>query len=214
MKKIMKVTVGLVMSFMMLFAFAACGGGGAAEPETPEDQAVAALDKTLAALKSADIDAISELGGGEDVFEGTEEAFGSEEGTKSVLKSMFGHFDYTLGTPEVVDDSNINIPATVSNVDMSKAVNTWFADLMTFAMSNPDIANDEEALQTKTIEMLQESVDKTAEADDGIVSTDVVFPMTLKDGEWTISDSVDDSVLDAILGGFMTAIGNLTGGTE
>ena len=32
MKKIMKVTVGLIMSFMMLFAFTACGGGGAAGP--------------------------------------------------------------------------------------------------------------------------------------------------------------------------------------
>lgn len=212
MKKILIVTVSLIMSFMMLFAFTACGGsGGSAEPETPEDQAVAALDTTLSALKSADKDAIAALGGDEDVFEGTEEAFGSEEGTESVLKSMFGHFDYTLGTPEVVDDSNINIPATVSNADMSKAVNTWFSDLMAYAMENPDIANDEAALQAKTIEMLQAAVDKTAEADDGIVTTDVVFPMVLKDGQWTISDTIDDSVLDAILGGFVTAIENLTG---
>lgn len=211
MKKVMKITVGLVMSCMMLFAFAACSGSGAA-PETPEDQATAALDKTLAALKSADMEAIKELGG-EDAFGDAEETFGSDESMEAVLKSMFGHFDYKLGTPEVVDDSNINIPATVSNADMSKAVESWFSDLMAYAMQNPDIANDEAALQTKTIEMLQTAVDKTAEEEDGIVSNDVVFPMTLKDGNWEISDTVDDSVLDAILGGFMTAINGLTGGS-
>ena len=122
---------------------------------------------------------------------------------------MFGNFDYKLGTPEKVDDSNINVPATVSNADMNKAVDTWFSDLMSYAMSNPEIANDEAALQAKTIEMLQGAIDKTAEAEDGIVSEDVVFPMTLIDGKWEISDTIDDSVLDAILGGFMTAIENL-----
>ena len=213
MKKIMKVTVGLIMSFMMLFAFTACGGGGAAE-ETPADQAVAALDTTLAALKSADKDAIQELGGGEDIFGDAEEAFGSEEGIDSVLKSMFGHFDYTIGTPEQVDDAIVNVPVTVSNADMSKAVNSWFSDLMAYAMQNPDIANDEAALQAKTIEILQTAVDKTAEGEDGIVTSDVVFPMTLIDGKWEISDTIDDSVLDAILGGFMTAINDLTGGSS
>ncbi len=210
MKRIMTVTVGLVMSFMMLFAFTACGG---AAQDTPEDQAVAALDTQLAALKSADREAIQELSGGEDAFGDAVEQLGSEEDVDSILKSMFGHFDYTIGTPEKVDDSNVNVPVTVSNADMKKAVDTWFADLMAYAMQNPDIANDEKALQAKTIELLQTSVDKTAEAEDGIVTNDVVFPMTLIDGKWEISDTIDDSVLDAVLGGFMTAINDLTGQT-
>ena len=208
MKKIMTVAVGLTMSLLMLFAFTACGG---AAQETPEDQAVAALDTQLAALKSADREAIQELSGGEDAFGDAVEQLGSEEDVDSVLKSMFGHFDYTIGTPEKVDDSNVNVPVTVSNADMKKAVDTWFSDLMAYAMQNPDIANDEKALQAKTIELLQASVDKTAEAEDGIVTNDVVFPMTLIDGKWEISDTIDDSVLDAVLGGFMTAITNLTG---
>ena len=213
MKKIVTVMVGLMMSFMMLFAFTACGGGEAAVEETPADQAAAALDTTLAALKSADKDAIQALGGGEDIFGEAEEALGSEEGIDSVLKSMFGHFDYTIGTPEQVDDSNVNVPVTVSNADMSKAVNSWFSDLMAYAMQNPDIANDEAALQAKTIEMLQTAVDKTAEAENGIVTNDVVFPMTLVDGNWEISDTIDESVLDAVMGGFMTAVNELTGGS-
>lgn len=208
MKKIMKVTLGLTMSVLMLFAFTACGG---AAQETPEDQAVAALDTQLAALKSADREAIQELSGGEDAFGDAVEQLGSEEDVDSILKSMFGHFDYTIGTPEKVDDSNVNVPVTVSNADMQKAVNTWFSDLMAYAMQNPDIANDEKALQAKTVEMLQGAVDKTAEAEDGIVTKDVVFPMTLIDGKWEISDTIDDSVLDAVLGGFMTAINDLTG---
>ena len=208
MKKIMKVTLGLTMSVLMLFAFTACGG---AAQETPEDQAVAALDTQLAALKSADREAIQELSGGEDAFGDAVDQLGSEEDVDSILKSMFGHFDYTIGTPEKVDDSNVNVPVTVSNADMQKAVDTWFSDLMAYAMQNPDIANDEKALQAKTIELLQASVDKTAEAEDGIVTNDVVFPMALIDGKWEISDTIDDSVLDAVLGGFMTAINDLTG---
>ena len=208
MKRIMTITVGLTMSVLMLFAFTACGGTA---QETPEDQAVAALDTQLAALKSADKEAIEELSGGEDAFGDAVEQLGSEEDVDSILKSMFGHFDYTIGTPEKVDDSNVNVPVTVSNADMQKAVDTWFSDLMAYAMQNPDIANDEKALQAKTIELLQASVDKTAEAEDGIVTNDVVFPMTLIDGKWEISDTIDEGVLDAVLGGFMTAINDLTG---
>lgn len=207
MKRIMTVTVGLIMSVLMLFAFTACGGSA----ETPEDQAVAALDTQLAALKSADREAIQELSGGEDAFGDAVEQLGSEEDVDSILKSMFGHFDYTIGTPEKVDDSNVNVPVTVSNADMQKAVNTWFSDLMAYAMQNPDIANDEKALQAKTVEMLQGAVDKTAEEEDGIVTNDVVFPMTLIDGKWEISDTIDEGVLDAVLGGFVTAINDLTG---
>ena len=212
MKKILKITLGLVMSAMMLFAFAGCGGSGEAEP-TPAEEAVAALDTTLAALKSADMTAIQEISGDEDIFGEAEETFGSEELTQSVLKAMFGHFDYTIGTPEQVDDSNVNVPVTVSNANMDKAVDTWFSDLMAYAMENPDIASDETALQNKTIEMLETSVDKVAEEEDGIVTKDVVIPMVLEDGQWTISDDVDEGVLDAILGGFIGAIENLTGGS-
>ena len=217
MKKILKITLGLIMSAMMLFAFAGCGGsGGTAEPEpaTPAEEAAAALDETFAALQSADMTAIQNVAGGEDVFGEAEEAFGSEEDTQAVLKAMFGHFEYKLLDPEQVDDSNVNVPATVSNVDMNKAVETWFSDLMAYAMSNPDIANDEAALQAKTIEMLEESVEKVAGEEEGLLISDVVVPMTLKDGKWVISDTVDDSVLDAILGGFMSAIEGLTGGSE
>jgi len=196
------------MSVLMLFAFTACGG---AAQETPEDQAVAALDTQLSALKSADREAIQELSGGEDAFGDAVEQLGSEEDVDSILKSMFGHFDYTIGAPEKVDDSNVNVPVTVSNADMKKAVNTWFSDLMAYAMQNPDIANDEKALQAKTVEMLQGAVDKTAEAEDGIVTNDVVFPMTLIDGKWEISDTIDEGVLDAVLGGLMTPINDLTG---
>ncbi|MGX8774612.1 MAG: hypothetical protein ACSW8G_06110 [Bacillota bacterium] len=209
MKKIMKIALGLAISAMMLFAFAGCGTS-----ETPADQAAAALDKTLSALKSADMTAIQNVSGGEDVFGEAETAFGSEEATQQILKAMFGHFDYTIGTPEQVDDSNVNVPVTVSNADMNKAVETWFDDLMEYATSNPDITGDEEALQAKTIEFLETSVDKVAEGEDGIVSQDVVIPMVLTNGQWNISDTVDGGVIDAILGGFVSAIENLSNSTQ
>lgn len=78
---------------------------------------------------------------------------------------MFGHFDYQLGEPEQVDDTHVNVPATVSNVDMSKAVNTWYSDFMNYIMANPSIAtnpsiaNDEAALSEKNIEMLKSAVE-------------------------------------------------------
>ena len=125
------------------------------------------------------------------------------------MKALFGHFDYKLGTPEVVDDTHINIPATVTNADMHTAVGTWFSHLMEYAISNPDIAGDSDALHAKTIEELSAAVEETAAAEDGMTSKEVVFPMVLEDGKWDISEDVDDSVFDAILGGFMGAIDEL-----
>ena len=90
MKRVLTATVALTMSILMLFAFTACGGGVA--QETPEDQAVAALDTTLAAIKSADKEAIEELSGGEDAFGDAVDQLGSEEDVDAILKCMFGNF--------------------------------------------------------------------------------------------------------------------------
>lgn len=212
MKKMIRIMLGLAVSAMMLFAFAACGGSSEPVP-TPEEEATAALDGALSALKSADMEALKTLGG-EETFESAKEAFGSEEDTLEVMKALFGHFDYQLGTPEVVDDTHINIPATVSNADMQQAVNTWFSHLMEYAISNPDIAGDQEAIHAKTIEELTTAVNETAEAEDGITSKDVVFPMVLEEGGWDISNDVDDSVIDAIMGGFMEALDEMSEETD
>ena len=88
---------------------------------------------------------------------------------------------------------------------MSKAVNTWYSDFMNYIMANPDVANDEAALSEKNIEMLKSAVDKTAEEEGGIMTTDVTFPMELTDGQWTIGE-VDENVPDAMVGGFMSAL--------
>ena len=88
---------------------------------------------------------------------------------------------------------------------MSKAVNTWYSDFMNYIMANPDIASDETALREKNIEMLKSTVDKTAEEEDGIMTTEVTFPMELTDGQWTIGE-VDENVPDAMVGGFMSAL--------
>lgn len=211
MKKMMKAAAGLMMSAMLIFAFAACGGGTA--EVSPADEAAAVLDTTLAALKTADMQAIQDISGDEDIFADATEIFGSEEDTQSVLKAMFGHFDYTMGTPEQVDDTHVNVPVTVTNTDMHKAVDTWFSDLMSYAMANPSIANDEAALHAKTVELLTAAVDKTAEGEGGTVTQDVVMPMVLEDGAWDVSD-VDDEVMDAMLGGLVSAIEELAGDFE
>ena len=206
MKKTIGIMLGLAMSVMILFAFAGCGDSGDRSIQTtPADEAAAALDTTLAAFKTADMDTINSTSGGETFIQGSKDAFGSEEQTQDVLEIMFGHFDYQLGEPEQVDDTHVNVPATVSNVDMSKAVNTWYSDFMNYVMENPSIANDEAALSAKNIEMLKSAVDKTSEEEGGIKTTDVTFPMVLEDGQWTIGE-VDENVPDAMVGGFMSAL--------
>lgn len=209
MKKAIRIMLGLAVSVMMLSAFAGCGDSGDRSIQTaPADEAAAALDTTLAAFKTADMDTINSTSGGETFIQGSKDAFGSEEQTQDVLNIMFGHFDYQLGTPEQVDDTHVNVPATVSNVDMSKAVNTWYSDFMNYIMANPSIANDEAALSEKNIEMLKSAVDKTSEEEGGIMTTDVTFPMVLEDGQWTIGE-VDENVPDAMVGGFMSALEEL-----
>ena len=91
---------------------------------------------------------------------------------------------------------------------MSKAVNTWYSDFMNYIMANPSIANDEAALSEKNIEMLKSAVDKTSEEEEGIMTTDITFPMVLEDGQRTIGE-VDENVPAAMVGGFMSALEQL-----
>lgn len=209
MKSKMKIVVGLLMAIMLVFTLVGCGGG--APKQSPAEEAVASLDTMLSALKGADVESINELAGGEDVFADAEEAFGSADAADKVLKAMFGHFDYKIGTPEQVDDSNVNVPVTVTNVDMQKVVDTWMSDAMALAMSDPSIASDEKALQAKVLEMFSESVENVASGDGGTVTNEVVFPMTLKDGKWDVGSDISEDVLDKLFGGMMTAINGLSG---
>lgn len=210
MKNKMKIIIGLLMAVMLVFTLVGCGGG--APKKTPAEEAAESLDTMLSALKGANVESLNELAGGEDIFADAEEAFGSKESADVVLKAMFGHFDYTIGTPEQVDDSNVNVPVSVTNVDMSKAVNAWITDAMSLAMSDPSITEDEKAFQTKLMGMFGESVEKVASEDGGTVTNDVVFPMTLKDGKWEVSEDVSEDTLDKLLGGMMTAINGISGG--
>ena len=208
MRKNIKTILALVMAVILVFAFAGCGAK--APEKTPAEEAAESLEATLSALKSADMQAISEIAGG-DTFTDSVESLGSEENLQTILKAMFGHFDYKLGEGEQVDDTHVNIPATVSNVDMHKVVKSWYTDLMAYAIANPDIAKDEnkDALKDKTVELLTAAVDKTAEEAEATVSSEVVFPMVLEDGKWDIDGTIDSSVLDSILGGFSGAIKEL-----
>lgn len=201
----MKTFLGVIMSVMMLFAFAGCGSSSATD--SPADQAAAALDETLQAIQSADLERISEIDGVADAL--AAEDLDSDL-IQSVLVSMFGHFQYELGEPEQVDDSHVNVPANVSNVDMEAAANVWFENMMEYAMEHAE-DEDEAALEENALAMLQEAIDATAEEDDGIRSEDVVFPMVLEDGKWVISSDIDESVLDAMLGGFMTVMNDMGG---
>ena len=207
MKKYMKTLLGVIMSAMLLFSFAGCGGSSSSG--SPEDEAVAALDETLQAFQSADLERISQINGVGDAL--TEGGLDSDL-TQSVLICMFGHFEYELGEPEKVDDSHVNVPAKVSNVDMEVAANAWFEDVMDYAMEHAE--EDEAALQEKALAMFQEAIDAAAEEDGGIRSEDVVFPMVLEDGRWVISSDIDESVPDAMLGGFMTVMNDLGGLSE
>ena len=204
MKKYMKTLLGVIMSAMLLFAFAGCGGSSSSG--SPEDEAVAALDETLQAFQSADLERISQINGVGDAL--TEGGLDSDL-TQSVLICMFGHFEYELSEPEKVDDSHVNVPAKVSNVDMEVAANAWFANMMEYSMENA-AEEDDAALQENAMAMLQDAIDATAEEENGIRSEDVVFPMVLEDGIWIISDDMDESVVDAMLGGFMTVMADMS----
>lgn len=207
MKKTIKIVVGLVTSLMLIFTFVGCG------PKTsPEEEAAATVDTMLSGLKDADMESINALAGGENVFGDVESTFGSAETADSVLKAMFGHFDYEIGTPEISDEIYANVPVTVTNVDMQKVVDTWMSDAMAYAAENPDIANDKKALQAKLFELFGEAVEKVAGEEGGTVTNEVVFPMYLEDGKWNVSKSLGDDVLDKLLGGMMTAIQGLSGG--
>ena len=213
----------VLMALVLVFAMTACGGSGSsgngtapasasADKPSATEEATAALEKTLDALKTADVETLKKVGG-KDLLGDTENSLGADDETvNQVLKALFGHMDYKIGEATQVDDNTVNIDVTFTNVDMSKAVTSLYTDLMSYALTHPDDVKDTEKCTSKAIGMLTDAVDKTAEKEDGTVEKEATVKMVKKDGEWQIAGGKDENtdLFNAMSGDFAEALGTIT----
>ncbi len=204
MKRALKIITATAMSLMLIFAFAGCGSD-------PAKEASASLDTTLKALQGADAEALSELDSGSGSLEDSLEAIGGEENMNKLLGALFGHMTYEITDSEAVDDEHVNVKVKLTNVDMSAAVTDWYTDLVEWAMSG-DVPSDQNAILTKTVDLLTASVDEQNEA--GKTKTEEVTVKLVKEEDgWDLdeSDSAGSTALfNALSGGFMNAVGSIS----
>ncbi|WP_455129533.1 hypothetical protein [Pseudoramibacter alactolyticus] len=195
-----RVLAGLLLALVLIFSLTGCG------PD-PEAEAKASLDKTLSAMKSADIKKISKIGGKNSFYDDADKIFGSKDAAQQIMKAMLGHFDYKILSSKKVDDNNVTLRVKMTNVDMNKVVPKWYKDLMSYAAANPAVASDEKAIMAKTFDILKTDVDQAAK-DKTFTSKTVTVKMKKVKDKWKFNDA-DDQILDAMLGGFQSAVSNL-----
>lgn len=195
-----RVLAGLLLALVLIFSLTGCG------PD-PESEAKASLEKTFTALKSADEKTLGKLNGKKDFYGDADKIFGSKKAARQIVKTMFANFDYKILSSKKVDDNNVTLRVKITNVDMNKVVLKWYKDLMSYAAANPSIATDKNAIMAKTFDILKTDIDQAAK-DKNFASKTITIKMKKVKNEWKIKDP-DDKMLDAMLGGFQSAVSNL-----
>jgi hypothetical protein len=191
---------GLLLALILVFSLTGCG------PDL-EAEAKASLEKTLTALKSADAKTLGKLSGEKDFYGDADKIFGSKKTARQIVKTMFAHFDYKILSSKKIDDENVTLRVKITNVDMNKVVPKWYSDFTNYVTANPSIVTDENAVMTKTFDILKTDIDQAAE-DKTFVNKTVTVKMKKVKDEWKVKDA-DDQMLDAMLGGFQSAINKL-----
>lgn len=195
-----RVLGGLLLALVLIFPLTGCG------PD-PESETKASLEKTFTALKSADEKTLGKLNGKKDFYGDADKIFGSKKAAWQIVKTMFANFDYKILSSKKVDDNNVTLRVKITNVDMNKVVPKWYKDLMSYAAANPSIATDKNAIMAKTFDILKTDIDQAAK-DKNFASKTITIKMKKVKGEWKIKNP-DDKMLDAMLGGFQSAVSNL-----
>lgn len=190
MKKSFRLLSVLLALVFTLSVLASCGF-------SPEAKASATVDKTFSVLQSDDVLEIKEKLALED-----NEAFSSDEFSDELVLLLFENFDYKINSTEVIDDSNVKVNVSITNTDMSVVIADFVAEITAYALENLQEISDmsEEEMQEKTFEILEECMNQE---DLDTVTVDVDVHVTCTDGVWEVNP--EETVLDAILGGFISA---------
>ena len=187
MKRVGK-AVCVLLSLVMVLTFAACGGGALKEGSPSY-----AVDKALQEFKTQlDVDKYLEQMDMDDLGMDVEDL-------KPWLK-MLQEFEYEIGEEKVKGDT-AEVTVTITTYAFGKAMEGFFDQLITIALSNPDVTEQE------LIDTFMDSMTSLKTKD---YTKEVVIICEKRNGEWVPDLENNEDFIDAILGGILTAIEEFT----
>ncbi len=186
MKKLSALFAAL-LAVCALLSLSACGGGDVKKAEK-------AVDDVIAALKSADMDAVSALVTDAAAFK--EDDTGIIGDQAELGKGIYGRLSCDVTSAEKQKDGSVTVTADISNVDMKKVFDKWIKSL---AAAMPSGDGSAELGLTSLLDLMNaedaEMADKTVE-----------FSVVEQDGEWKVVPDAD--FVDAVSGGILSTLGS------
>ena len=179
-----------VFAVCALISLSACGGGDVKKAEK-------AVDDVIAALKSADMDAVASLVTDASAFK--EDDSGILGDQTELGKGIYGRLSCEVTSAEKQKDGSVSITADITNVDMEKVFKKWLEDFAASQASGESAADDGlasllDAVRAEDAEMAVKTVD---------------FSVAEQDGKWKVEPNAD--FVDAVSGGIVSTLG---GGSE
>ncbi len=199
MKKYVSGVLATVLAVVMTLSMSACG----ISKEDPKAAAEKAVTSMLAAVKKADFNEASKY----TVSGNTWSDFSDDEEMGiEVLKPILNKMSYTISSSEQKDDNTVSVSVDINTIDSEKMFETVMTNVISEAMTNPDWAQDGDAVEQKMMEMMKETVDSTSDK----VSNTIVLKVVKQDKTWKISDDIDETAFaNAITGNLMDAVQNI-----
>lgn len=99
----------------------------------------------------------------------------------------------------------MRIRVTVTNVDMTKIVPAWYQKSVAYAAAHRGKDHDEAAIRTRMAKSLQTAADRQARDLKNMATRRVTADLQKIGGRWRLVDP-RDTFLDAVLGGYITAM--------
>lgn len=166
---------------------------------SPEKAAEREVDRVLSEINSENLEKIKEI---LDFSEDENTGFATELITDSLLTLLFKNFEYEIISSQAIDDEYVEVTVNITNTDMGPVVTDFVKELTEYALKNlGEISSMTEEESSKiAMEILEECLSKE---DLSTTTKEVVIHVNKVDGEWNID--MKDTLVDAILGGFMSA---------
>lgn len=177
--------IGLIFLMVLLVTLSACG------IEKPENSVSSALN----AIKAYDMKTAKEYFVGvhtNDLEDAT--ADDSEE----LTKKLFQNLSFSIEKASVKGDKAV-VTTKITNIDMVKFMSSYMQRLFKIAFSG----DSEDGMDAQAEKLLATMMDEKNDT----VSTTVDINLVQADGKWKIDPS--DKLLDAILGGLLSATDDL-----
>ena len=214
---------GWKLMIALLLAFALAGCRVAAKPESAAENTLAQVFK---ALKSGDAERLERLTDDDDVDIDDDKADDpdddgpdddpdddidefdldlDDDDEAPLLKVLGRHVKYRIRSKKKVADDHVRIRVTVTNVDVTKIVPAWYQKSVAYAAAHRGKDHDEAAIRTRMAKSLQTAADRQARDPKNMATRRVTADLQKIGGRWRLIDP-RDTFLDAVLGGYITAM--------